>query len=44
MKTDFDYCSYQEGERYGMQFGFILGIIIGLAITVAAVFILLTLC
>lgn len=40
MKTDFDYSSYQEGERYGIKFGLLLGTIIGLATTVAAIFVL----
>jgi tetrahydromethanopterin S-methyltransferase subunit G len=44
MKTDFNYSSYQQGERYGRQFGLILGITIGLAITVATVFILTVFC
>ncbi|WP_262493913.1 hypothetical protein [Flavimarina sp. Hel_I_48] len=37
MKTDFDYSSYQQGERYGMHFGLYMGIIIGVVITLAAV-------
>ncbi len=44
MKTDFNYSSYQKGERYGIQFGLLLGITIGMAITVAAVFIFALLC
>ncbi|MGB3775010.1 MAG: hypothetical protein WA951_07100 [Leeuwenhoekiella sp.] len=44
MRTEFDYPSYKEGERYGIQFGLLMGTIIGLGITLAAVFILTALC
>lgn len=44
MKTDFNYSSYQKGERCGIQFGLLLGITIGLAITVAVAFILTSFC
>tara|TARA_Y100000815_G_scaffold191506_1_gene174936 strand:- start:87 stop:272 length:186 start_codon:yes stop_codon:yes gene_type:complete len=34
MKTDFDYNSYQLGEKYGRKSGFLLGILIGVTIMV----------
>ncbi len=32
MKTDFDYFSYQEGEKYGRRLGLLAGVLIGVTL------------
>ena len=39
-KTEFDYASYQKGERYGLQLGILMGVVLGLTITLAVVYFL----
>lgn len=39
-ETEFDYASYQKGERYGLQLGVLMGVVVGLAITLAVVYFL----